>query len=66
MNRLPAVARRDNSDQANFPFVPNHFSSFESKSSLLYCEQFLAFLYPAAFASASDLNVTRLRSDTFE
>ena len=52
--------------QSDFPFAPNHTTSFESISSLLYCEQFLAFLYPAACASASVLNDTRLRSDTFE
>jgi hypothetical protein len=35
-------------------------------SSLLYRGQFLAFLYPSASASASDLNDTQLRSDTLE
>src|SRR5262245_9706018 len=55
-------------------FVPPEFRVFSlvqvhvriTSYSLPYCGQFFAFLYPAACASASVLNGTRLRSDTFE
>jgi hypothetical protein len=49
-------------------FAPPSYTTLSSSAiaSPPYCGQFRAFRYPAARASASLLNGTRLRSDTFE